>query len=114
MSFLSPRDIVARTATGDSVVLTGVRQLNGSIVRAQLDTRTDSVRVRLGSARSESGAIEGIPEGAIVSVPRVAFVRVDQKSFDPVKTFKVAGYVAAGVLIIGLLAIGLALDENSY
>lgn len=114
VSFLSPRDVVARTPAGDSMMLVGVRQLNGSIVRAQLDTRMDVVRVRLGSARDSSGAIEGIPDGAIVSVPREPFVRVEQKSIDPVKTFRVVALVAGAVVLIGVLALGLALGESGY
>jgi hypothetical protein len=114
VSFLSPRDLVARGPSGDTLMLTGVRELNGSVVRAQLDTRTDSVRLRLGSARSEGGTIEGIPDGAIVTVPRVAFVRMDQKSFDPVKTFKAVALIAGVVVLIGVLAIGLALEESGY
>ena len=114
VSFIAPRDVVARSAAGDSILLAGVRELTGSVVRAQLDTRMDSLRIRLGSARNEEGAIAGVPEGAIVSVPRVAFVRVEQKSFDPVKTFRVVALVAGVVVLIGVLALGVALGESGY
>ena len=111
VSFLTPRDVVARTPAGDSVLLTKVRQLSGSIVRAQLDTRTDVVRIRLGSARDSSGAIVGIPEGAIATVPRETFVRVEQKALDPVKTLRLVALVAGVVVLITALAIGMALDD---
>lgn len=114
VSFLSPRDVVARSAAGDSILLAGVRELTGSVVRAQLDTRMDSLRVRIGSARNASGAIPGIPEGAIATVPRETFVRVEQKSIDPVKTFRVVALAAGVVLLVGLLAIGLALEDSGY
>ncbi len=112
VSFLSPRDVVARSATGDSVVLRNVTELRGSIVRAQLDTRLDSIRIRLGSARGPSGAVSGVVSGAIATVPREVFVRVEQRSLDGGKTLKVIGYVAGAVLLISLLAIGLALEEG--
>ena len=114
VTFLSPRDVVARGAAGDSMVLTGVRELTGSVVRAQLDTRTDSLRIRLGSVRGPSGAISGIPDGAIATVPREVFVRVEQRSFDPRKTMKVVGYVALGALALVVLAIGLAVGGEPY
>ena len=111
VSFPSPRDVVARTTTGDSMVLAGVRELSGRIVRAQLDTRMDSLTIRLGSACGAAGGISGIPEGAVATIPRDLFVRVEQRSIDPWKTLKVVGYVAAGALMLSLLAIGLALDD---
>jgi hypothetical protein len=112
VTFLSPRDVVARTPGGDSVVLYAVREMSGSIVRAQLDTRLDSLRVRLGAARNASRGISGIPEGAIVTVPREPFVRVEQKSVDPVKTLKVVALVAGIVVLAGVLLIAVAASEG--
>ena len=112
ISFLSPRDVVARTPSGDSMMLSGVRELSGSVVRAQLDTRLDSLRVRLGSARNASGGISGIPDGAIVAVPREPFVRVEQKSVDPVKTFKLVALVAGVVVLAAVLLIAVAAGEG--
>ena len=109
VSFLSPKDVVARTASGDSVVLPAVRELRGSVVRAQLDTRTDSLRIRLASARA-SGALPEIPDGAVVTVSREVFTRVDQQAFDAWKTMKLVGYAVAGVLILVVATLALALE----
>ena len=110
VSFLSPRDLIARTATGDSVVLPAVRELHGSVIRAQLDTRMDSVRLRFRSAKAV-GALPSIPEGSTVTVAREVFTRVEQRSFDAWKTLKLVGYIGAGLLALSLLAVGLALED---
>ena len=110
VSFAAPRDIAVRSPAGDSILLANVRELRGAIVRSQLDTRMDYLRIRLGSAHGASGALSNVPDGAIATVTRDMFVRVEQRSFDPMKTLRVVGYIAGGVLIVSLLAIGLALD----
>ena len=109
VSFLSPRDLVVRTATGDSIVLAGVRELRGSVVRSRLDVRTDSLRVLVESARGASGAFSGIPRGATVLVPRETFVRVEQRSFDVMKTTKVIALAAGAVVLLGVIGIGMVL-----
>jgi len=111
VSFVSPRDVVARSTTGDSVVLRNVTELRGSIVRAQLDTRLDSVRIRLGSARGPSGAVSGVSDGALATVPREMFVRVEQRSLDVWKTLKVVGIAALAVVALTMLAVASAVGE---
>ena len=113
VTFLSPRDVIARTPSGDSVVLTSVRELRGSVVRAQLDTRTDSLRIRLGSVRG-SGTLPELPDGAMVTVSREVFTRVDQQSFDAWKTMKLIGYTVAGVAVAVVVLLGLALGSSGY
>jgi hypothetical protein len=71
----------------------------------------DHLRIRLGSARGPSGALSNVPAGAIATVPRDMFVRVEQYSFDPMKTLRLVGVIAAGVLLVTVLAIGLAVDD---
>ena len=112
VTFLAPKDLVARTAGGDSVVLSAVRELSGSVVRARLDTRMDSLRVRLGSARDESGVIDGIPEGAIVAVPRTSFVRIDQETLDVANTLKVVVLAAGTVTLLGLYFVIWAMGQS--
>jgi len=113
VSFASPRDISVLNPAGDSVVLANVRELRGAIVRSQLDARMDHLRIRLGSAHGPSGALSDVPGGAIATVPRDMFVRVEQRSFDPMKTLRLIGMIAAGVLLVTALAIGIALEDAS-
>src|SRR5688500_18772862 len=111
VSFAAPRDIAVRSPAGDSILLANVRELRGAVVRSQLDTRMDHLRIRLGSAHGPSGGLSNVPEGAIATIPRDMFVRVEQRSFDPMKTLRVVGYIAGAALLVSLLAIGLALDS---
>ncbi len=86
VTFATPRNIVAVSPAGDAQLLGNVTELHGSIVRAQLDTRLDSIRIRLGSARAGKESLLQVPDGAIATVPRDVTVRMDQRSVDPWKT----------------------------
>ena len=103
VSLLSPRDIPVQTPSGERRVLRNVKELRGRVVRAQLDTRVDSIRILLGQARNADGAIPGLARGTVATVPREVFVRVEQKGLDAPKTLRRTAYVVGGVLVAGLL-----------
>src|SRR5687767_10246511 len=66
--FAMPQDVAVTNAAGEVTTLSDVTELHGSIVRAQLDTRLDSIRIRLGSASGESGRLSGVQDGAIATI----------------------------------------------
>ena len=114
VSFALPRDVRVQTPTGESAMLRNVTELRGTVIRAQLDTRLDSVRVMLGTARGREGAIPGVAAGTLAIVPRGVETRVDQRSIDVVKTAGVALAVLAVVTVAVITVIALSVGADSY
>ena len=103
VTFATPRNIVAVSPAGEERLLRNVTEVSGSIVRAQLDTRLDSIRIRLGSALAGREPLRSIPDGAIATVPRDVTVRIDQRAVDPWKTAALVAVImvaAAAALVV--------------
>ena len=113
VSFVSPRDITAQMPTGEPTVLRNVMELRGKVIRAQLDTRVDSIRILLGQARGPTGPVPGVVSGTVATVPREMFVRVEQRQLDAPKTLRRTAYVIGAVLVAGLALLALALGAAS-
>jgi hypothetical protein len=112
VSFPAPRDIHARTPAGDSMLLTDVREIQGTVISAQRDT----IHLRIASMRGPWGNFNGLPEGTVAAVPRDASVRVEAKAFDSGRTAATsagaAGIVLIGVVLLSALALIAALKAG--
>lgn len=104
-----PRDVAAITADGDSVVLRGVAELVGRVVRDSADTIAVMVTtVRRVRAESPSG----VASGTVAAVARDSTVRVEIISRHP-QTVEIGVTALTLAAIAALIAIAMALGSGS-
>ena len=104
LSFTSPRSIVSRSPAGDSILLRDVTQLRGTVV----SVRSDTIYVRLRSARLPQGVITGPAQGTVAAVPRDADVRTEKVSVSGRRTIALVGFLVLGTLSAMVAAIGVS------
>lgn len=94
-----PRDLVARTADGDSLPLSDIAEVVGRVVGDSPDTiAVMATSVRRAGAESSAG----VPSGSVVAVRRDSTVRVEVISAHP-RAVEVVITVMTGVLLVSLL-----------
>ena len=99
----APRDVAARTSSGDTTRVAGAWMLEGRVVAS----RNDSLHLRTSSARDASGRPIAVPRHAVVALPLSDVAAVDLRRVDAGRTaFAVLGGVATVFLVALVAALG--------
>ena len=94
-----PRDLVARTADGDSLPLGDIAEIVGRVIGDSPDTiAVMATSIRHPGAESSTG----VPSGSVVAVRRDSTVRVEVISAHP-RAVEIGITVVTGVVLVSLL-----------